>query len=343
VVIGQRHKKKHVVDAKLTSIGKVVVWIFPLVSIACVVFFFVSVKEGMDPKLVVADGSDFSQYLTMRESCFGHLGEAVDLAVFIDPAQQQAHHVRTLTDFLLLFAAVDSLASIESSATVSAANAFMASANATNSSLRRVYQREGFGTAIATFTQVAPQFTSDIIFNANSGKLEALRARFRYRYMADSTDRLRSMREVRERVDEANHDRDRDQTGPGGRFACFSHAHILWDSYPLVRVEATSSMVVSGAVVFLVLVLVMPLRVALLVLFVIACIDSIMLGWIPLLGMNLHSVTTICIVMSVGLAVDFSSHIAHAFQEAQGSRIQIRPPQSSRYLRASALAPARPS
>lgn len=33
----------------------------------------------------------------------------------------------------------------------------------------------------------------------------------------------------------------------------------------------------------------------------------------------MHSVTTICTIMAVGVAVDFSAHIAHSFLEAKGS------------------------
>jgi hypothetical protein len=102
-------------------------------------------------------------------------------------------------------------------------------------------------------------------------------------------------------------------------------------------------MVTSGCIVGAVLVLVLHPMVAMSIVVVIFLIDCVMLGWIPALGMQLHrcelvacvtilcqgynysypnplhSVTTICTVMAVGVAVDFSVHIAHSFLEAKGS------------------------
>merc|ERR1712070_421318 len=40
----------------------------------------------------------------------------------------------------------------------------------------------------------------------------------------------------------------------------------------------------------------------------------------PLVGLRLNSVTTICLIMAVGVAVDYAAHIAHSFMANQGSR-----------------------
>ena len=60
--------------------------------------------------------------------------------------------------------------------------------------------------------------------------------------------------------------------------------------------------------------------VAFIVFIVIALIDIMLIGWLVLCGLRINGVTTVCLVMAVGVAVDYSAHIAHAFMANRGTR-----------------------
>ena len=70
----------------------------------------------------------------------------------------------------------------------------------------------------------------------------------------------------------------------------------------------------ANATVFLILLLVLAdVVVSLLVLFVCAAMCVVILGAIYWYGDYLNSVTSFFVIIAVGLAVDSSAHIAHAF------------------------------
>eukprot|EP00004_Rigifila_ramosa_P003663 TRINITY_DN1390_c0_g1_i1.p1 TRINITY_DN1390_c0_g1~~TRINITY_DN1390_c0_g1_i1.p1 ORF type:complete len:911 (+),score=232.44 TRINITY_DN1390_c0_g1_i1:102-2735(+) len=100
----------------------------------------------------------------------------------------------------------------------------------------------------------------------------------------------------------------------------FAVEYIVWDSFSEVRQECVQNLFISFLCVWAVLLLLLHPWAAFLVVFTIAMMDVLIMAWIPLFGLELNSVTVICIVMSVGIAVDYSCHIAHAFQVNDGTK-----------------------
>ena len=69
----------------------------------------------------------------------------------------------------------------------------------------------------------------------------------------------------------------------------------------------------------LVLAVMLPLGPAFIAVCVVLLTDVSILAWIPITGLNLNAITSTCMVMSVGIAVDFTAHVTHAFVETDGA------------------------
>jgi predicted RND superfamily exporter protein len=290
-------------QTNLTCFAKVLLVCMPIIAAVAVIYFVTHCKEGMDTKLVVTDDSSFAQYLDLVVSHFAHLGEHVQVCLYKGPESELDSNTFAIFDSTIK--SLNELSVIEASATVSFWSAFSQFGSATSPSL--------LSDLLNFKTNIVPQFDDDIK-SSSSTSIDAVRVHMYHQYLATSDVRLQAMESVRAVVDKAN-----TELPDGHKVFAYANAYVLWDSYPLVRSEALASMLVAGLIVFGVLLLAFHPVVALQVVFVVVCIDCIMLGWIPLMGMQLHSVSTICIIMSVGLAVDFSAHIAHAFLEAEGT------------------------
>jgi predicted RND superfamily exporter protein len=293
-------------QGKLTSFSKVLLVVLPIIAAMFARFFLVNCKEGMDTKLVVVDDGGFDQYLDLVVQHFSHLGEHLQVCLY--KGQQNELDASTFAVFESTVQQISELSVVEASATVSFWAAFTQHGSAVSPSL--VSDLSNFKTS------VAPQYSQDITGSSGTS-IDAVRVHMYHQYLATSDIRLQAMIDVRAIVDKANA-----QLPDGHRIYAFAKAYVLWDSYALIRTEALTSILISGLVVFCVLLVFLHPSVAVQVVFVVVCIDGFMLGWIPMLGMQLHSVTTICIIMSVGVAVDFSAHIAHAFLDAKGTNIE---------------------
>lgn len=84
--------------------------------------------------------------------------------------------------------------------------------------------------------------------------------------------------------------------------------------------ETYSKLLKSGLIeVGVLLVFVHPLA-AVLIALLMPAVDVCVLGFMWLTNMTLNTVTVICLVLSVGLTVDWMAHVAHAFQEETGKK-----------------------
>eukprot|EP01059_Diplonema_ambulator_P017109 TRINITY_DN290_c0_g1_i3.p1 TRINITY_DN290_c0_g1~~TRINITY_DN290_c0_g1_i3.p1 ORF type:complete len:946 (+),score=350.46 TRINITY_DN290_c0_g1_i3:45-2840(+) len=105
---------------------------------------------------------------------------------------------------------------------------------------------------------------------------------------------------------------------------------VFWESYKVMVSGITRNVAISGSAVFvLVTIMIANIQLGLLVTVAIACVDVCMMGFMPFIGVQLNGVSLICVVMAVGLSVDYSVHIAGAFltvrcddNEEHGGRAQ---------------------
>lgn len=95
-----------------------------------------------------------------------------------------------------------------------------------------------------------------------------------------------------------------------------------WETFEITRPELMSNMAMSLVGVFTMTLFFVHPFAALIISVNLMIIDILLIAWIPLCGMRLNSVTTVCMVMSVGIAVDYSAHLFHAFTSARGDNFR---------------------
>jgi predicted RND superfamily exporter protein len=103
----------------------------------------------------------------------------------------------------------------------------------------------------------------------------------------------------------------------------FAFPLLFIDGLEVVDRETIQNVIIACACVFLVtLVMLADLLAATMVLLMIALVDVCILGYMAHWGLDFNSVTAINLVLAVGLAVDYSAHIAHSFLVAKGSGME---------------------
>ena len=99
-------------------------------------------------------------------------------------------------------------------------------------------------------------------------------------------------------------------------YHCFAYSKVFvfWESYRFYKAEAVRSVLISAACVFVLVTLLTanPL-IGVLVLLSVGGVDLCMVGFMTYVGVDINAVSVLCIVLAVGLAVDYSVHIAGSF------------------------------
>eukprot|EP00004_Rigifila_ramosa_P025097 TRINITY_DN743_c0_g1_i1.p1 TRINITY_DN743_c0_g1~~TRINITY_DN743_c0_g1_i1.p1 ORF type:complete len:950 (+),score=245.10 TRINITY_DN743_c0_g1_i1:223-2850(+) len=171
----------------------------------------------------------------------------------------------------------------------------------------------------AFITRVSPQFQYDVIIEW-TGPLEGyvstsrIRAQHEYAYSLDSELAQEAVNDVRDLC------KQKRKSGLFPNAYPYAFEYTLFDSFAVIFPETVTNFSLSLAMVLAVMFLLVHAGAALIVGVVIVCMDIEIVGWIPLIGLKLDSVSSICIVMAVGIAVDYSIHIVHAFLIAPGTR-----------------------
>jgi len=113
---------------------------------------------------------------------------------------------------------------------------------------------------------------------------------------------------------------DVDAVGAGDTYA-YTSAFVFFEQFAVIVVEAFTNLGLSAlACFFLVLLTVSSIRAALMVLLCVVMVDVDILGLMWLWGLTIDSVTLINLVLAIGLVVDYSAHVAHAFVIAKGTK-----------------------
>lgn len=258
--------------------------------------------EGLRTQQVVPDDSYFAEFLDGHQSHFDHIGAQVDFVIrggdMIDDADAIADLERRIRDLSYVSGDVKSV--------WSAFNAWRGTEQAESFSQLTSHEQ------VRAFLAHHPLYHSDVVFAGPGSPLVMSRIRAFHVDLQTSPDRLAAMNEARAAAASVS---------SLTAFA-YSPEYKVWDSYHITRSETRDSMLFAAVAVSVVMGVMAHPMATLLVLVVIGAVDVFMLSWIPLLNMHLHSVTVVCLVMSVGLAIDFSAHMAHAFMGARGSRLR---------------------
>jgi len=146
--------------------------------------------------------------------------------------------------------------------------------------------------------------------NVGSG-LAATRmdATFKLEYTDKGDDRYKTMEEMRSGVSKI----------VPGAFP-YSFQFLYWEEVGIIDQELGRNLAICGAVVLIMVALMIPKpRIAVWVALAIVLSVVNLVGYMHWWGITISGVSTIYILISVGLAVDYSAHIAHMFVVSKGT------------------------
>merc|ERR1711881_407542 len=100
----------------------------------------------------------------------------------------------------------------------------------------------------------------------------------------------------------------------------YSFNFAYWEEVGIIDVELTRNLIICACVViFMISAMIPPPRIAVFVMLSIILSVVDLVGFLYFWDVTISSISTIYILISVGLAVDYSAHIAHMFVSASGS------------------------
>jgi len=168
-------------------------------------------------------------------------------------------------------------------------------------------------------TSVGQGTTSNVVWNEGGEErttaqvaagLKGSRFRSMYVHTMETTDQVKMMNTMRDSVKEAEIE---------GAYP-FNEAYLFFEQYEIIVMEAITNLVLALVAVFTIcFVIIADLRAALLVVLCVVMVDIDILGLMYLWGLTIDSVTIINLVLAIGLSVDYSAHVAHAFCVARGT------------------------
>lgn len=160
----------------------------------------------------------------------------------------------------------------------------------------------------------AQAFQSDVVFTSDGSGVKA--ARFGANF--DGTDKasrqVEAMDGIREAVKEAD-------AGNALKAFPYSFAFISWEQYKIVGEELLRNVGSSlAAITAIVLILLAHPGTALIVASCVSLAIIDLLGVMYVWGVAVDAVAVVNLVLALGIAIDYSVHIAHTFMIVKGSR-----------------------
>ncbi|VDN08148.1 unnamed protein product [Thelazia callipaeda] len=162
------------------------------------------------------------------------------------------------------------------------------------------------------YTGGSSQWASDIRFNEN-GTLQAFRFQIAMRNLVQANQQKRAAQKLRQIASSQ-------QTF---EIEIFHETFPFADQYIIIVPATVRNIIISLSCMAVVAFMLIPnLASCVLIIFSIISINIGVFGYMTLWGVNLDAVSMISIIMSIGFAVDLSSHITYAFVNAFGSSQQ---------------------
>eukprot|EP00937_MAST-01D_sp_MAST-1D-sp2_P005755 g5755.t1 len=101
----------------------------------------------------------------------------------------------------------------------------------------------------------------------------------------------------------------------------YMYPFLFWEGLAVVEREIVRNILIAAVCVFVVCWLMLAsLPAAAIVLCVIAMIDVCLLGCMHAVGDSINMITAINLLLAIGLCIDYSAHVCHAFLMARGTR-----------------------
>ncbi|XP_063722522.1 protein patched homolog 1-like isoform X2 [Symsagittifera roscoffensis] len=156
-------------------------------------------------------------------------------------------------------------------------------------------------------------YASEVNFNAAQDDITSSRMYLVFSKMPNSAKRIDAMDGARDVVDSMGF-------GDTNAFV-YSDAFLVWEGDKVIYLELFRNIGMAFIVVFLVCMLLIA-NIAIVVM-VLSCVVFTLvdvIGLIHFWGVTINTVSTINLILAIGLAVDYAAHIGHAFMATAGSR-----------------------
>ena len=153
-------------------------------------------------------------------------------------------------------------------------------------------------------------FINDVVIDTTSNSITASRLHILTSSITSSVDQADMMVRIRDIV----------ASSPLNVFA-YAPAFVFFEQYVQIVPQTLQTLGICVGVVFAVTAIFIPLPLVILLVTVnVVMIMVGVIGFIHFWGLTLSSVTMIHIIMCIGFCIDFSTHICHAFVQADGAR-----------------------
>jgi len=168
----------------------------------------------------------------------------------------------------------------------------------------------------ANFVWAVPNPIGNLTAAQVAQGLEGAQLKAIYTYLDEADDQISCMRDLRTSVESAG-------IGAGVDTYPFMYAYIFYEQFAIIRKEAFVNLALALLAVFLITsTIIASVHASAMVIACIIMVDIDILGLMHMWGLTIDSVTIINLVLALGLTVDYSAHIAHAFVIAKGTRQQ---------------------
>ncbi|OII73957.1 patched family protein [Cryptosporidium ubiquitum] len=153
-------------------------------------------------------------------------------------------------------------------------------------------------------------FEDDFVFNQNTGELEAWRSVLIPIYLPDTSIRGKYMTDIRKIMDSV----------PGVKEPiAYSPLFIFYESDVSILPQTLYNMGCALIAVLLASLILMPSISSVIIVIIILCmVDVCIIGMMAQWGLQLNMLTMVNLIMSIGISVDYSTHICHCFAHCSG-------------------------
>ncbi|XP_066915990.1 patched domain-containing protein 3-like isoform X1 [Clytia hemisphaerica] len=168
-----------------------------------------------------------------------------------------------------------------------------------------------------TKTQVGKVFEKEIKGNITEQKIEASRIKYKHIKLEGASVEVKAMDSVQDELAKITFTNDFSPFG-------YTRFYVGWETNKVISEELIRNLLLAGVIVFLVtLFLIANVWVSLLVLTCVVFTLINIAGYMHFWGLTVDTVTTIQLILAIGLSVDYSAHIGHGFMAArEGNRVQ---------------------
>eukprot|EP00794_Sanderia_malayensis_P009125 gene9125-10098_t len=153
-------------------------------------------------------------------------------------------------------------------------------------------------------------FFPDLLFSKDPKRKRIIASRYRAIHIdvKSSQDEVNAMDEIKKLAKSAPF-----QTGKAFAFSK-EYLYLLWETNKIIKNELFRNLILASIAVFLVtLLLVANLWVAMMIFACVVLSLTNVAGMMHFWGLTIETVTSVCLILSVGLCIDYSAHIGHAF------------------------------